>query len=109
MVSELYFPEMTSTGYYLTKIAEGLTDTFEVKALCGQPNYSARGTQAPKHEVLNGVEIFRAAGTTLNKNVIAFRIVNMLTLSCSMLLLAFRRLEKVIASLSSRIRRRCRS
>lgn len=94
MVSELYFPEMTSTGYYLTKIAEGLTDTFEVKALCGQPNYSARGTQAPKHEVLNGVEIFRAAGTTLNKNVIAFRIVNMLTLSCSMLLLAFRRFRK---------------
>jgi len=90
VVSELYYPEVTSTGYYLTQIAEGLTDTFDVKALCGQPNYSARGTRAPKREVRNGVEIFRAGGTTLNKNVIAFRLVNMLTLGLSMFFLSLR-------------------
>lgn len=83
VVSELYYPELTSTGYYLTKIAEGLTDKFTVKVLCGQPNYSARGTKAPSRESRNGVEIFRVAGTTLNKNVILFRIINMLTLSFS--------------------------
>ena len=83
VVSELYYPEMTSTGYYLTKIAEGLTDSFNVKVLCGQPNYSARGTRASSREDYNGVEIFRACGTTLDKNLIHFRIVNMLTLSLS--------------------------
>ena len=31
VVSELYYPEETSTGYYLTKIAEGLTDDFELR------------------------------------------------------------------------------
>ena len=80
VVSELYYPEETSTGYYLTKTAEGLTDHFKVNALCGQPNYSARGTKAPKHEIRNGVNIYRAGGTTLNKNVIPFRLINMLTL-----------------------------
>lgn len=94
VVSELYYPEVTSTGYYLTQIAEGLTDTFDVKALCGQPNYSARGTRAPKREVRCGVEIFRAAGTTLNKNVILFRLVNMLTLGLSTFFLSLRQFRK---------------
>lgn len=86
VVSELYYPEETSTGYYMTRTAEGLTDSFTVKALCGQPNYSSRGTRAPKHEIRRNVEIFRAAGTTLNKNVIAFRLINMITLSISIFL-----------------------
>lgn len=81
VVTELYYPEETSTGYYLTRIAEGLADDLNVKALCGQPNYSSRGTRAPKHETRRGVEIFRVGGTTLNKNVIIFRLVNMITLS----------------------------
>lgn len=81
VVTELYYPEETSTGYHMTRIAEGLSNDFEVKALCGQPNYSLRGVRAPKHEIHAGVEIFRAAATTLNKDVIAFRLINMLTLS----------------------------
>lgn len=83
VVTELYYPEETSTGYYMTRIAEGLAGDFDVKALCGQPNYSSRGTKAPKHEIRNGVEISRAAGTTLNKNVILFRLINMITLGIS--------------------------
>lgn len=91
VVSELYYPEETSTGYYLTRIAEGLTDKFDVKAISGQPNYSARGTRAAKHEVRNDVEIFRVAGTTLDKNVIVFRLINMATLGISVFLTALRR------------------
>ena len=83
VISELYYPEETSTGYYLTRIAEGLTDKFDVKAISGQPNYSARGTIAPKREKHKGVEIFRSTGTRLDKNVIVFRLINMLTLSAS--------------------------
>ena len=91
VVSELYYPEETSTGYYLTRIAEGLTSKFEVKAISGQPNYSARGIRAPKHEFRNGVEIFRVAGTTLDKNVIVFRLINMLTLGFTTFLTALLR------------------
>jgi glycosyltransferase involved in cell wall biosynthesis len=91
VVSELYFPEETSTGYYMTRIAENLAGEYSVKVLCGQPNYSSRGKRALKYELRNGVEIFRAAGTTLNKNVILFRLLNMLTLGLSILVGALRR------------------
>ena len=99
VVSELYYPEETSTGYYLTRIAEGLANDFDVKVICGQPTYSARGTLAPKHEVHKGVEIFRAAGTTLDKNVIPFRLLNMVTLGLSVFFKAlakFRRGDRVL-------------
>lgn len=86
IVTEVYYPEEISTGYYLTSIAEGLAAHREVKVLCGQPNYAARGTIAPKHEFRNGVEIVRAASTTLDKNVIFYRVINMLTLGASMFL-----------------------
>jgi glycosyltransferase involved in cell wall biosynthesis len=99
VVSEVYYPEETSTGYYLTKIAEGLTAKFNVKVLCGQPNYSARGVLAPKREEHNAVKIFRAAGTTLNRKVLLFRLINMATLGLSILfhgLMRFRRGDSVL-------------
>ncbi len=94
IVTELYYPEETSTGYYLTRVAEGLADDFQVKVLCGQPNYSARGTKAPKRETHKNVEIFRAAGTTLDKNVILFRLLNMLTLGFSVFFKAVGHFQK---------------
>ncbi len=93
-MSEVYYPEETSTGYYLTKIAEGLSDDFDVKVLCGQPNYSARGNRAPDHEFHNGVEIFRAWGTTLDKNVIVYRLINMFTISLSVFLKALAKIKQ---------------
>jgi len=99
VVSELYYPEETSTGYYLTRIAEGLTNDFEVKVLCGQPNYSARGTRSPKREIHKNVEIRRVWGTTLDKNIIIYRLVNMLTLSFGIFwkaLINFRKGDRVL-------------
>lgn len=99
IVCEVYYPEKISTGYYLTSIAEGLAGDFDVKVLCGQPNYAARGTVAPRHEFRNGTEIFRAPSTTLDKNVIPYRIINMLTLGASMFWKAlrhFRRGDRVL-------------
>ena len=83
VITELYYPENNQTGYYLTKIAEGLTGKFDVKVICGQPNYAARGTRAAKNEIHEDVEIFRVWGTTWDKNVLAFRLINMLTLGAS--------------------------
>ncbi len=94
VVTELYYPEETSTGYYLTRIAEGMTEHFQVGVLCGQPNYSARGKKAPSKETHKKVEIFRVVGTTLDKNVIFFRIINMLTLSLSIFIKALGNFKK---------------
>lgn len=84
VVTELYYPEDNQTGYYLTRIAEGLTQTHDVKVICGQPNYAARGTKAAKREVHREVEIYRVWATTFDKNVLPLRLINMLTLGVSM-------------------------
>ena len=94
IISELYYPEETSTGHHVTMIAEGLSEDFDVNVLCGQPNYSKRGVDAPKAEVHNRVNIRRLPGTRLNKNVIPFRIINMLTLGVPILFTSLFRFRK---------------
>ncbi|MGB6192025.1 MAG: glycosyltransferase family 4 protein [Terracidiphilus sp.] len=94
VISELYYPELTSTGYFLTGIAEGLAETCAVSVLCGQPSYWLRGVRAPTREERNGVQIRRCWATTFNKNKAAFKVVNMLTISTSILLNAIGRIRR---------------
>lgn len=83
IISELYYPEETSTGYFLTRIAEGLAPYVPVHVLCTQPTYSARGVRAPAREVLRGVHIRRCRASRLNKDVFLFRLINLVTISLS--------------------------
>ena len=84
VLTEVYYPEEISTGYYLTSIAEGLTESFDVHVLTGQPKHMARGLRAPKREIRDGVNIYRASATTLDKNVLLYRLVNMFTIGVAM-------------------------
>lgn len=84
VLTELYYPENNQTGYYMTGIAEGLSEKYAVKVICGQPNYAAKGVRAPKHEIHKNVEIFRVWSTTLDKNVLVYRLLNMITQGVSM-------------------------
>jgi glycosyltransferase involved in cell wall biosynthesis len=94
VITECYYPEVVSTGQYLTQTAEGLTDQFDVNVICGQPNYLSRGLRAPAEEHRNGVNIFRVWSTLLNKNVVIFRVINMLTLGAAMFWRSLRKLSK---------------
>ncbi len=94
ILTEVYYPEEISTGYYLTEIAEGLAKDRVVKVITGQPKHMSRGQLAPKYEVRNNVEIFRAGGTTLDKNVFVFRLVNMLTIGISIFLRSLKLFKK---------------
>lgn len=88
--SELYYPEETGTGYFMTKIAEGLSADFSVMAVCAQPTYSMRGTRAPAREMHNGVSIRRYFSTTFNKDRLVLRLVNILSICLSSFFLALR-------------------
>jgi glycosyltransferase involved in cell wall biosynthesis len=90
VLSELYYPEDSATGYYVTKTAEALAATHEVSVLSAQPTYRARGTKAPAYELLNNVRVHRCAATTLNKDVLTFRFVNLFTISMSLFFNAVR-------------------
>ena len=93
ILSELYYPEESATGYYVTKVAEGLALRHRVRVLSAQPTYKARGTRAPKDELHNNVHIHRCAATTLDKDIVAFRLVNLLTISTSIFLNAIWRIR----------------
>lgn len=94
VLTEVYYPEEISTGYYLTSIAEGIAADRDVKVITGQPKHMSRGMRASKREVRNGVEIFRVWGTTLDKNVMAFRLTNMLTIGLSVFFHSIKHFKK---------------
>lgn len=83
VVSELFYPEDTSTGYYMTKIAEGLSKRWNVGVLTSQPTYSKRSLRSPYRETWNGITIIRCPGTTFDKNKLSRRVLNAATISCS--------------------------
>jgi colanic acid biosynthesis glycosyl transferase WcaI len=94
VVSELYYPEETSTGYYMTRIAEGLVESFDVCAVSGLPNYLYRDSAAPKRETHKGVRIHRLSATRFDKNRIFLKALNMLTLGLSVFLFSLRNFRK---------------
>lgn len=94
VLSELYYPEDSATGYYVTKTAEVLAATHDVSVLCAQPTYRARGTKAPTYELLNNVHVHRCAATTLNKDVLTFRLLNLFTISVSLFFNAVRMIRR---------------
>lgn len=101
-MSELYAPELTSTGYFLTMIAErcAARPAGRVNVVCSQPTYSASGIKAPSRESSGGVAIFRTPSPSLPKDSLVGRVANMLAFStgtCARLLLSLRHGDIVIA------------
>lgn len=94
VVSELYYPEETSTGHFMTDIAEGLAVEFSTGAICAQPSYSMRGVKAPRRDIRHGVKILRSPSTTLDKDKITYRLVNLVTISLSIFITALRIFRK---------------
>ncbi len=94
VASELYYPEETSTGFLLTRIAEGLAERFDVRVICGQPTYAARGRQAPRRERRHGVDIERCWSTTLDKDRLPLRLLNAVSISLSMFVTALARFRR---------------
>lgn len=94
LISEVYYPQETATGYYMTGLAEGLAGDFVVHALCAQPPAAPDGDPVPTAEMRNGVRIERCRGTRLNKDVVALRLVNLATISAAIFFRALRRLRR---------------
>jgi len=86
ILTELYYPEQTSTGYFLTKIAEGLAEEYDIKVITGPlTNYFSDVEKVSQGEVKNNVEIFRCQGTSFDKNFLLGRLTNLITRSAAIL------------------------
>jgi len=102
-ITELYYPEETSTGYFVTGIAEGLAaeGASTVRVLCSQPTYSRRGERAAKVETRNGVRIRRLAAPGGDKNRLPGRLWNALSLTLRFgwaMLFGIKRGDRVLVS-----------
>ena len=90
IVSEIFYPSEASTGYILTKLAEGLASEYDVgvlTALNGKSKESA-------FEVYKGIKIYRCFATRFDKNELLLRLINAISFNISMLLKAFQKFSK---------------
>ncbi len=94
ILSEVYYPEETGTGYYITKIAEHLALNRQVSALCAQPAYSRAGVRAPKSERHAGVHIFRCPSIILHQRAVWARLTRMVSVTLSILVIGLRRIRR---------------
>lgn len=70
IISEIFFPDDTSTGYYLTAIAERLSKRNAVVAICSRPNTALLSDKCGR---LDGVHIVRVGRMTRPSTPIALR------------------------------------
>jgi colanic acid biosynthesis glycosyl transferase WcaI len=91
---EVYYPEETGTGYYITQIAEHLASTRRVSVLCAQPAYSRAGVKAPRSEIHRGVDIYRCPSLVLHHRSIWARLIRMVSITLSMLGMALFRIRR---------------
>lgn len=94
IVSELFYPEETSTGHVMTGIAEALARDFDVRVATIQPTYSSRGLRAPRIEIHNGVTIHRCRSTTFDRKVLLLRLINIVTIAASIFVNVLLRLQR---------------
>jgi len=82
IATELFYPEETSTSFILTKIANKLSEKYDVKVVCGDPVYDKQKDN--KNFTLNpNVVIHRIKGFGGNKNSLLSRSFRFIFLSIS--------------------------
>lgn len=69
VISELFYPEETSTGYIMTEIANALTVKYEVKVICGPEVYDAKKKrdETSKQRLDSSIQLLRVKGIDENK------------------------------------------
>ena len=86
IVSELFYPDETSSGYYLTEIAKKIAQFQEVNVICGPSTYEKNSNLISKEPLPPRINVFRVNVISLNKNKIISRIIRLVNLTFSFML-----------------------
>lgn len=81
IVTELFYPEETSTAFILTKIANALSDKFDVNVICGPESYGRAALEdnpSTKLSLDGRIKIHRVSNYNLNKDKIFTRLLRFL-------------------------------
>lgn len=103
ILSQIFYPELISTGQTLTELAEVLVDMgIEVEVLSGPTTIVDQKSFIPKRINYKGINIRRVRGTRFPKNNVMGRIINQVTYAISIFLnLLFDRSKRPILVLTN--------
>ena len=95
IISELFPPEETSTGYIMGEIANTMTQKYEVKVICGPEVYDEKKKQVNDRglDLNNAIEINRVEAVQENKRSKLSRIKKFLVMSWRMYLVAKKKIK----------------
>ena len=76
IISELFYPDETSTGYILTAIANKLVEKFDVNVICGPEIYDKKKTidKDSKQHLNSSIKLYRINEINLDKDKITSRL-----------------------------------
>lgn len=82
IVTELFYPEETSTAYILTKIANKLTEKYEVHVISSAGAYDREKSVAKSLQEINkSIIITRVSGINLDKDKIVSRVTRLIVIA----------------------------
>ena len=96
IISEYYYPVVVTTGYYVTEIAEYMAAKgLDVGVITSNNTYYASDESSQlKHELHNGVNIYRKVHRQINKDDNKKRVLRLLSLSFSFFWMSLRCLKR---------------
>lgn len=96
IISELFPPEETSTGYIMGEIANTMTQKYEVKVICGPAVYDSQKMQNVNNKTVvhEHIEVYHVDAVPENKNSKISRIKKFLQMSWRMYRVAKKNIRK---------------
>ena len=96
IISELFPPEETSTGYIMGEIANAMTKKYNVKVICGPEFYDVKkkGVSSNLQSIDDSIELMRVAPVKENKGNKLSRIKKFLLMSWQLYKVARKRINK---------------
>lgn len=91
ILSELFYPDHTSTGYIMTEIAQELAEDGIVNVICGPSGTTTEEDQRAGGTLNSNIKVSRIKMRNWNKNKVIQRIIRLLILSFKMASLLNRR------------------
>lgn len=91
IVTEMFHPDETATSYVMTKIAERLSNDFEVNVICGPIDKTSRITEMPLSEKVN---VIRSSRFDFDKNSIIKRCLRFIGISMQLAYTALRHINR---------------
>ena len=95
IVSELFYPDETASGFYLTGIAKHIAQYQNVNIICGSDTYEKNSNLiAQANELSDNIYVYRIKSLPLDKNKIFSRIIRFFYLTIAIAYQILRRIKK---------------